>query len=405
MDARAEIDALVSFERRGAGTDSERRAGVHLAGRLRELGRDVAVEPVTVWPNWALTHLIHALLAIAGSVVSVSAPAIGLLLVFVAAVSTLADLTGTAFLVRRLTGRRASQNVVSREDRGKPGTLVLVAHYDAARAGALFSPRAVERRATLGQRIGRPIAPAAILFWSIVAILICAGLRVAGVESNLLTAAQFVPTVLLIISVPLLADVQLSSFVPGAGDNASGVATALRLAERFGGGLDHLDLWVVFTGAQEGMALGMRAWLKAHRAELPPEATVVLNVDRVANGTVRFATREGFVLTSRFHPQVLGLCQDIARDDEEPRRFGAQPVVSRLTSDAYAARTRGYPATTISCLNSLDYSPGYHQPEDTAERVEPEALERAFGFTSELIERIDQQIGPAIGGEERAASA
>ncbi len=139
MDARLEIEELVGFEGRIAGSDAERRAADHLAGRLRELGREAQIEPITVHPNWALTHLIHALLAIAGSLVAVASPPIGALIAAFAALSTLGDLTGTLFLVRRLTGRRASQNVLSREDGGKPGVVVLVAHYDAARGGSIFS--------------------------------------------------------------------------------------------------------------------------------------------------------------------------------------------------------------------------------------------------------------------------
>lgn len=107
-----------------------------------------------------------------------------------------------------------------------------------------------------------------------VAILICAGARLAGIESLGLTVVQFVPTVLLILAIPLLADVQLSAVVPGAVDNASGVATALRLGERFSGRLEHLDLWVVLTGAEESMGLGMRQWIKQHRSELAPECTI-----------------------------------------------------------------------------------------------------------------------------------
>jgi len=71
--------------------------------------------------------------AIAGSVVAVENPALGAALMVGALVAMTLDLTGAPALTRRLTPRRASQNVESREDGGKPGTLVLVAHVDAAR--------------------------------------------------------------------------------------------------------------------------------------------------------------------------------------------------------------------------------------------------------------------------------
>jgi hypothetical protein len=118
-----EVEALVAFRGRLAGTDAERRAARHLAGRLEELGREAEVERVDVWPAFHLTHALHALISIAGSLVSVASPPAGAALALVAVVSTFGDATGLFFLVRRLTGRRASQNVVSREDRGRRGTL------------------------------------------------------------------------------------------------------------------------------------------------------------------------------------------------------------------------------------------------------------------------------------------
>src|SRR5205085_9894538 len=151
-----------------------------------------------------------------------------------ATVRTVLDLMGIVFVTRRITGARASQNVVSREDGGKPGTIVLTAHYDAARTGSVFNRRVVERRAALGKAIRRPIGPFEPFTWSLIALLICCVVRAVGLEGHLLTIVQFVPTVILIVSVPLLAGIALAGVVPGATDNASGVATVLRLAERYG---------------------------------------------------------------------------------------------------------------------------------------------------------------------------
>src|SRR5204863_5369265 len=128
---------------------------------------------------------------------------------------------------------------------------------------------------------------------AIVLVLITTVARLAGLHNVVLEIVQFIPTVALIIGVPYLADIALSGPVRGANDNASGVVTVLRLAERYGGTLDHLDLWVLLPGAQEAGALGTRAWLKQHRRSLNSRATVVLNVDEVRAGAVRYATREG----------------------------------------------------------------------------------------------------------------
>jgi len=391
MDPLREIEALTEFGGRWPGTDAERRAAVHLAERLRSLGREAELEPTRIRPDYPLTHLIHALLGIAASVVSVSHPLIGIVLAFVAVVSTFGDLTGSFFLVRRLTPGRASQNVVSREHSGgeKPGLLVLTAHYDAARTGAVFGRRSLERTAALSKVVRRPIGRLAPLFWSLVVIFVCALLRLIGISAFPVTVVQFAATVVLIVAVPLLADIALSGIVPGANDNASGVATVLRLSQRFGGAnlLRHFEVMVLLPGAEEGFLLGMRAWLKRHKKELDPGSTIVVNVDTVGHGTVRWQTKSGFIFPLAFHPALVGLCEELGE------KHNARGVVSRSVSDAYSARASGLPAISIGCLNAMDYVPNYHQHADTPENIDPDSLDRAFNFCVDLIELIDERVG------------
>ena len=398
MDPLQDIEALVAHRGRWPGTDAERRAARHLERRLRELGRNADAEPFDVWPRWPLTHVLHALAAIAGSLAAVTDPLAGSIVVAAAALLAFGDLTGAFHLTRRLTGRRASQNVVSREDGGRPGTLVLLAHYDAARSGAVFSDRAMRRRARIGRLLRRPIGPFEPFFWSILAVLACTLLRLAGVEGDPVAAVQFAATVLLIVSVALLADIGLSEIVPGANDNASGVATALRLAERYGGDLEHFDLWVVLTGSEEAFAQGARAFVRRHRGELERGRTVFVSIDKVGSGTVRYARREGLLFARGLHPSLLDLCDQIADEDyEDANRYDARSIVSRSVTDAVPASGKGYAAASIQCLPESGYAPHYHQPTDVPENVDPEALERAFGFCSELIELIDDEIGPRLG--------
>jgi hypothetical protein len=397
VDPLREIEGLVEHQGRWPGTDAERRAARHLERRLREMGRDAEVEPVHVWPNWPLAHVLHALAAVVGSVLAVDRPLAGTIVVGVALLSAFGDLTGSFYLVRRLTGRRASQNVVSREDGGRPGTLVLVAHYDAARTGAAFGPRSARRRAKLGRLIRRPIGPFEPLFYSILVALVCCGLRLAGIEGVGLTVVQFVATVVLIVAIPLLADLALSGVVPGANDNASGVATVLRLAERYGGDLDHWDVWVLLPGAEEALLEGMRGWMRRHRRELDPARTAFVCLDMVGAGDVRYARREGLLLALSYHSSLIALCDQIADEDAEgDDRYEARSYVSRIATDSYVARGAGFPAIRIACLDELDLAPHHHLPTDTVANVEPDALERAFRFSSELIELIDYELGPAL---------
>jgi hypothetical protein len=404
IDARDQIERLVGFQNRQAGTDAERRAANHLAEQLRRLDRHAEVEPIVVRPRWHITHLIHALVAIAGSAISVNNALVGTILVAAAAIATIGDITGRLPLTRLITGRRASQNVVSTEHTSRAGTLILTAHYDTARGGAAYG-KTDEIRAALGRRLRRPIGPAQPFVWSILLLLATTVARLAGLDGPALSAVQFVPTVVLILSLPYLADVALSGPVPGANDNASGVATVLRLAERYGEDLEHLDVWVLFTGAQEPGALGMTAWLKRHAPDLDPQSTIVMNVDEVGHGTVRYATREGPLTAPRQHRQLIALCDQIAEEDAGEGRYQARPITARHPGDAYAARTRGIPAITISTSGPTDRAPNHHRPADTPDQVDQQALDRAFGFCSELIELIDERIGPEITAtiDERAS--
>src|ERR687895_863739 len=391
MDLRAELEALLDVGRPAPGSDGERRAAAHLQERLKSLGREAELESIEVWPGWPLAYAVLAAFAVVGSVLSVSVPALGAALALLAALLTFLDAAVLLPTLRRLFGRRASQNVVSWGDRDKPGLLLLVAHYDAGRGGIALTQKAEARRAAFGNLVRRPIGPLEPLFWAELAVLFCCVLRLVGLSGLLLTVVQFVPTALLIVAVALLLDIALSPTRAGENDNATGAALVLRLAERFGGGrLEHFDVHVLLTGGQKAIAAGSRAFLKRHKHELGRERAVVLNLDAVGSGTVRYTSREGPLVAVKSHLQLVQLCQAIAEDDEDENAFGARPIVNRSPSDGYAARSAGLPAITISCRGRLDYVPA---------RVDPEAVERAEGFCAELIRRLDAEVGPDLAAQ------
>ncbi len=396
MSLLSEIEEfVVRFEGRGPGTDAERRAAGYLAARLRSLGRDAQSESIWVRPNYARAHLATAVLAILGSVIATRNAPVGLALAAFATLSALGDLSGRLYLLRRLTGKRASQTVLSPEDGGKPGTLILVAHYDAARAGAVFD-HSGRPRATLARLVRRRVGPFDLYVVALLLLVATLGLRVAAVTGTGTSALQFAATVVLIACFPVFADIAVASYTPGAGDNASGVTTALRLAARYGGALEHFDLWVLLPGASEGLLLGMRAWIRRNRRSLDRRTTVFLGIEDVGRGAVRYTRREGPLLTRRSHSRLVALCEQIAAEDAHEGRYGALPITSREPSDAYAAAAAGFPAISVSCREGRGFSPEHHRPTDTPERLDEGALRRAFEFCSELVELIDERIGPDL---------
>jgi Peptidase family M28 len=391
IDALPEIEALVACEGRWAGSEGERRAGEHLAGRLRSLARDVQLEPAVVHPDYPLTYVLHILLALVGGAVSTRRPKLGAAALSATIVSAFGDSNGRFHLLRRLTGRAVTHNVLSRERSGKAGTLVLLAHYDAAKTGWLFNPKALERRARLSRRIGIDIDLFEPFVWSLQGLLGVALLRAVGVKGRALNATRILPMLTLAAHLPLLFQIRASEAVPGAADNASGVATVLRLADRYGRRLRHFDVWVLFTGAEEGLMLGMREWVRRHRHELDPQRTIFLNIDEAGYGTVRYATSEGHDVARRNGPTLSDLCDEI-REEARAGGFEAQPMPELGLADASLAARYGYKAIRIACLPEPTFAPEYHRPTDTPERLDAAALERAFEFCSQLIERIDERL-------------
>jgi len=382
LDLQAELDAILDLGRRAPGSDAERRTAVHLRERLEELGRTAEVESLRVYSSWPLGYALLAAATVAAGVLAIYEPLAGAALALAATLLTFLDAGMQVPIVRRLLGRRASQNVISWAGSGKPGAIVLVAHYDAGRAGFAHTDANARRKAALSGLVRRPIGGLQPLFWAELAVLACTLLRLVGLDGAAVSAVQFVPTLVLIVAVALLADIALSGAKAGENDNASGCVLALRLTERYGDSLQHFDLHVLFTGAQKAGAAGMRAFLRRHRDRLHPDTTVFVNVDEVGSGAVRYTRREGALLTLRSHPQLTSLCADIAEDDES-----AEPIVSRSAGDATAAGAAGFPAITVTCRDRLDYASG---------RVDERALDAAEGFCAELIERLDAEVGPSI---------
>jgi hypothetical protein len=392
------IRELCSFERRLTGTDAERRAAGAMAARLRGLGRKVDVEPTYVHPQYALVHALHCALGCAGSLVAVEVPALGFGLVLAAATSMYLDLNARFYLVRRLFFRRASQNVVSPGERpDAPARLILTAHLDAARGGAVFSARIARRFARLASSSPLPLGPFRLLFWSLAALVPLLGLRMAGVDSDLVSVLQLVPTLILLVGIFALVEVALSAPVPAANENASGVATAISLAAELGQDPPaNLDVWVVLAGAGESLSEGMREFVRSHRADLDRRTTFFIDLDGLGYGYPRFATSAGWAVSFGMDKRMCKLAAAIAAadaDGDEAHR--AAGYASGLGGDALPPRLAGFRTLAVTCHDADGLVRNRHQAADVPKAVNAGALDRAHGFTLELIRRLDADLGRA----------
>ena len=402
------IRELCAFEGRFAGTDAERRAANWLAGSLRDSGQRVAVESIYAHPQAALVQAAHCLLAFAGSLVAVGSPPVGFTMVLISATSMYLDLNYRFYLIRRLFFRRASQNVIARgEQRDTKARAILIAHVDAAKNGAVFKPKRARRFAAFAQWLQLPLGPFRVLFWSIALLLPILGARMAGLDSEAISILQLPSTLILLIAIFALVDIELSSATPGANDNASGVAVALSIADTLNSDpLEHLDVWTIITGAEVCQQEGMRSFLSSHRKQLDPETTYFISLNTLGRGRVRYEAGAGWVVTTSMGGRLIELCDAIAQADREgENRYGALPLFHGYASDAMVARLRGYPATTIRCLTDNGVVPAQHTPDDTPDAIDSDAMDRAHDFVLDLLRQLDRDVGRRAGEEPEEAES
>jgi Peptidase family M28 len=392
------IRELCSFEGRGPGTDAERRAAGMLARRLRGMGRRAEVEPFFAHPQYAVVHLIHATIGVAGSLIATVEPAVGFALVLLAAVSTYLDLNTRLYLVRSLLFRRVSQNVVSPGNRpDAPARLILTAHYDAARTGYIFS-KASNRIRRLPERVRLGLGPFRLFFWvGLAPLLPIIGARMAGIDATWLSALQAIPTIVLIVAAFLLVDIALSEIVPGAYDNASGVAAVLSAADELTANpAEHLDVWVVLTGSEESLCEGSRAFVRARGKQLDRDTSYFVNVDSASFGQVAYEISQGAVISLPHDRQLIELCEALAAAGGADGG-GAMPIRHPLLDDALPPRVRRMRSITLRTTDSDgNLAPWYHTHDDVPERVDPAALTRATDFVVALARLIDRDAGRRV---------
>jgi acetylornithine deacetylase/succinyl-diaminopimelate desuccinylase-like protein len=337
-----DVRALAGMVRDSADA-GERAAAEWVRGRLRALGvGDVALEPYR-WPRthaWA--HLPHLAAA------ATRRP----LLAAAALASYELDQSGRLQWVQRLLPKGEGVNVVARipARAAAERTLVLVAHLDAQRSGLMWDRRIVEAGAARRLRT-RSMAPAAA-------------------PAALAIALRWRPLLALVAA--LVLDTATRPTVPGANDNASGVAALLHVAGRLAAEpLDRTDVVLAFPGAEEAGMGGMRAFLRRH--PLDPRTTFVLGLDTVGSGTPIVARAEGALFPHRYRDEDLDLV------DRGARHAGEQPPqrwrIAAYT-DPILARFAGLPTASLLSVGDRGMYTRYHRMDDLPEHVDVACVER-----------------------------
>jgi len=366
---REDVEALARLGRRTT-TAGERESADWVASRLRALGADeVRIRTFRGQSTWAWAHGAHMLAGLAASWIRGRA---GRLLGVLVAVSYELDVSARNQWLRRLLLGRPGYSVEARipSEVSTRRTLVLVAHHDAAHTGLVWHPALNAANRRRSARSDQTFPSHAMPLFGLAAA--AAGSRYLRMPARLLLA----------ISTLLSGQAALSSTVPGANDNATGVAAVLELARRVKERpLPGVDVVIVSPGGEEAGSVGMQAWMRGPGRALERRSTLVVNLDAIGSGGYLVVSRrEG--LTGWFRNGDIDLSQ---RGAEVAGLPAPRVVTFPNVTDAFVARRAGLRAVSI-----LSYDDGWianlHLPSDVPGDVGWSTVDQAIALTEGMVE-------------------
>lgn len=252
---------------------------------------------------------------------------------------------------------------------------MLVAHHDAAHTGLMW------RHPWLaGAHLSEDVVPPFAFGPEVGFALVALGARRLG-------SAQ------LALALYGALDVARSPTVPGASDNATGVAGVIALVERFvAEPLPGTEVVVVIPGAEEAGMGGMAAWMRSPSARaLDVPNTLVLGLDTLGAGEPVVLKAEGPPLRQRYRAADLALADRGAENAgvPRPRRF----TVGGWT-DPVLALMAGFPTISLLSVHGGGFT-NYHLPTDTPDRVDWRSAETCVRLAGGIAEEWARSAAPA----------
>jgi Peptidase family M28 len=349
---RADVAALAAMERGSAAEDKPQVAWIE--SRLRDAGaHEIRPETFRFQRRWIWRYGAHSAAGLGAALVG---GPLGAGFAAASAASLELDASGrSAWLARPLPGGEGV-NVVARipAAAAPQRTVVFIAHHDAQRPGMLWRlPRSKQPLALPAQALLAAIALGCLI-----------GSRALRAVAGALLGALTL----------LGLDVARGRIVPGANDNATGVAALVALMDGFARDpLERTDVIGVFSDCEEVGLGGAAAWVAAHRSELDAASTLVVSLDTLGSGEPSVVSRDG-ALTASYSRET----QDWA--DRGALRAAVAPprridmVAPTDGSPPHHAGLRTLSLT--SCAPDGSLGPHWHQPTDTPENVDWTSVEQ-----------------------------
>lgn len=383
---REVVETLAAIERPPCSA-GEREAAEWLRGRFEAAGVDrVELEEETGYGTFPPNLLAAGGLATTGALLAARGRrALGTAVTALATAAFADEIENGPRIFRSAIRREQTlTNVVARigpDDAER--TLLVHAHHDAPQTGAIFDQGAQRKAFELAPEFMDRFRTSIPFWWlGLVAPL---GALATAVTRRRGPARVGVATALL--GLVSIADIARSPTVPGANDNASGVAglvgLAELLAERPPPGLRVI---LASCGAEESLQDGIRTFMTRHAGELPPDRTWVVNFDTIGSPALAMIEGEG--------PIVMRDYADPSFRELVARRAGEEGIAlerdlrSRASTDSVITSRAGYPTALLSSVTSWRSLANYHWPSDVPENVDYGTVGEAAALTYAVAEAV-----------------
>ena len=377
------VDTLASIHRPTA-SQGERRAAEWLLGRLRDLGADgeIEVEDVHGTFGWPL-----GIAAGAGAVAGVAAlrgrRMLGAAIAAVAAAAIADEVPPRKRRLRKLLPRRRAFQVVATIGRADAErTVVLLAHHDAAHSGLLFHPAIPELADRLGFIERSDTSP------PLLAPVIGGPAAVAAGAATRKRWLTWVGTVLSAGSAAAFADIGSRETVPGANDNATGVATLIAIARALAQQPPENVRVMLVSTSEEALCEGMQAFADRHFGELPRERTFFLCLETLGSAHLLVLRGEGMLGMNEYPTESLDMIGELA---DQLGIWLFPNLRLRNATDGVFPLAAGYPCASLCSCTDLKQPANYHWPTDTPENVDYGTLSDAVRLTEAVVRRLDER--------------
>lgn len=369
---------------RGTGSLGESRAADYVNDQLGKLGVQVERQrfPAVISQNaFAVAIDLVALLAIAVYPLGGT---------FSKLISTLLGLAAPVLLwqtirmsqnpLRFLLPKVTSQSVIGRIPPNKEirRRAVILAHLDTNRCRLAWQSSIT--------RWLEPLTWLTLIMLALPGMLFLAGLLLGDVDWP--WWISFLPGGYILGSLVTLWKDEKTPFSPGAHDNAASVAAALEIGRQLmAAPLTNTETWLAFTGAEETDHSGLYALLKSYAAIM--RQAIFIGLEGVGGGDIVYLTTQGLCFHVEPDTKLLRLAECVSA---KLPQLQIKPGVMRMEDEVATLRRKNYAAIDIAGRDARSGAlPYWHRPDDTPDKVSPQALEQAIGFVIALLNELDQE--------------